>query len=57
MRGVSWIHVQRPSFTPVVFYDPAGKTVYIPIYAMNPIIPKNPPAYHVALDSNNLLTL
>ena len=57
MRGVGWIHIQRPSFTPVVFYDPAGKTVYIPVYMLNPVIPKNPPpAYHVVLD-NNMLTL
>ena len=25
MRGVRWIHIQRPIFTPVVFHDPAGK--------------------------------
>ncbi|BFI76778.1 hypothetical protein [Sulfurisphaera ohwakuensis] len=56
MKGISWIHVQRPSFTPIVFLDPAGKTVYIPVYTMNPVIPKAPPAYHVVLD-NNLLTL
>jgi len=26
MRGVGWIHVQRPFFTPVVFYNAAGRT-------------------------------
>ena len=56
MRGVGWIHIQRPTFTPVVFYDSAGKIVYMPLNAYQPTIPKQPPVYHVILD-NNLLTL
>ncbi|ACR40777.1 hypothetical protein M164_0143 [Sulfolobus islandicus M.16.4] len=57
MRGVNWIHVQRPVFTPVVFYNP-GKPVYMPINTLNPVIPKAPPIYHIILyDNNNLLTL
>jgi hypothetical protein len=56
MRGVGWIHIQRSTFTPVVFYDPTGKILYIPINAYQPVIPKQPPIYHVVLD-NNLLTL
>jgi len=56
MRGVGWIHVQRPVFTPVVFYDAAGRTLYIPPTAYNPVIPRQPPIYHAVLD-NNLLTL
>ncbi len=63
MRGVGWIHVQRPTFTPVVFYDPAGRMIYVPINlyhtplnAYQPVIPKPPPIYHAVLD-NNLLTL
>jgi len=56
MRNVGWIRVQRPTFTPVVFYDPVGKMLYIPINAYHPVIPKSPPIYHVVLD-NNLLTL
>jgi len=56
MRGVGWIHVQRLTFTPVIFYDPAGRTIYIPLNAYQPVISKNPPIYHTVLDSN-LLTL
>jgi len=56
MRGVSWIHIQRPVFTPVVFYNAAGRTLYIPPSAFQPTIPQQPPIYHVVLD-NNLLTL
>ena len=56
MRGVGWIHVQRPVFTPVVFYNPAGKMLYMPVNAFQPTIPQQPPIYHMVLDSN-LLTL
>ena len=56
MKGVGWIHVQRPVFTPVIFYDPAGRTIYMPLNAYQPVIPKAPPIYHAVLD-NNLLTL
>jgi hypothetical protein len=57
MRGVGWIHVQRPTFTPVVFFDPIGKTIYIPLNVYHPVIPKQPPVYHVVLDNNLLTTL
>ena len=56
MRGVGWIHVQRPVFTPVVFYNAAGRTLYMPVSAFQPTIPQQPSIYHVVLD-NNLLTL
>jgi len=56
MRGVGWIHIQRPVFTPVVFYNAAGRTLYIPPSAFQPTIPQQPPIYHAVLD-NNLLTL
>jgi hypothetical protein len=56
MRGVGWIHIQRPTFTPVIFFDPAKKMISIPLNAYHFVIPKQPPIYHVVLD-NNLLTL
>jgi len=56
MRGVGWFHIQRPTFTPVIFFNPVGKMIYIPLNAYHPVIPEQPPIYHVVLD-NNLLTL
>jgi len=38
------------------FYDPAGKTIYMPLNTYQPVIPKSPPIYHAVLD-NNLLAL
>ena len=52
--GIDWIYIQRPAFTPVVFYDNAKGAIYTPPIAYQPVIPKSPPIPHVVVETNSL---
>jgi hypothetical protein len=54
VRGPEWIYTQRPTFTPVVFYDSAKGTIYTPPIAFQPTIPQQPPIHHVVLTNLTL---